>query len=338
MFVIKKFLSITVVGIILLLLIPLQPNETFSKIATPFTQQIDQLVEGKTNETTLKKPKSQNFALRNIQMNMSRNEVEQKLGPPESEIGNEYGTKWQVYHQDFSNFVMVSYIDNKVHGLYTNQNMITSKSGVKYGTAKKAVRKELGQPIKGIQKGRTIYENDNDEYDIFDKDGIYTTAFYDQHENNQLTGLMQISHQMENRLNSQYAAPSKYLQESFEKEDYYLLNAERVQKGLQPLSYSNKLASTARKHSTDMAENQYFDHTNLKGESPFERIEKDGHQYQTAAENLAYGQTSAIFAHHGLMNSSGHRKNILNEHVKTIGIAVDFNERHQPYWTENYIG
>lgn len=83
---------------------------------------------------------------------MSRNEVEQKLGPPESEIGNEYGTKWQVYHQDFSNFVMVSYIDNKVHGLYTNQNMITSKSGVKYGIAKKAVRKELGQPIKGFKK------------------------------------------------------------------------------------------------------------------------------------------------------------------------------------------
>lgn len=149
---------------------------------------------------------------------------------------------------------------------------------------------------------------------------------------------MQISHQMENRLNSQYAAPSKYLQESFEKEDYYLLNAERVQKGLQPLSYSNKLAGTARKHSMDMAENQYFDHTNLKGESPFDRMEKDGHQYQTAAENLAYGQTSAIFAHHGLMNSSGHRKNILNENVKTIGIGVDFNEKRQPYWTENYIG
>ncbi|MEM5614453.1 hypothetical protein AAHB43_10095 [Staphylococcus pseudintermedius] len=44
-----------------------------------------------------------------------------------------------------------------------------------------------------------------------------------------------------------------------------------------------------------MAENQYFDHTNLKGESPFERIEKDGHQYQTAAENLAYGQTECDF-------------------------------------------
>ncbi|HEC2149362.1 TPA: CAP domain-containing protein, partial [Staphylococcus delphini] len=123
---IKKFLSMIGVGIILLLLVPIQPNETFSKIATPITQQIDQLVEGKTNETTLKKPNEQKFAIRNIQMNMSRNEVEQKLGQPESEIGNEYGTKWEVYHQDYSNFVMVSYIDNKVHGLYTNQNMITS--------------------------------------------------------------------------------------------------------------------------------------------------------------------------------------------------------------------
>lgn len=83
---------------------------------------------------------------------MSRNEVEQKLGPPESEIGNEYGTKWQVYHQDFSNFVMVSYIDNKVHGLYTNQNMITSKSGVKYGTAKKRYVKNWVNRLKGFKK------------------------------------------------------------------------------------------------------------------------------------------------------------------------------------------
>ncbi|ARJ52041.1 secretion protein [Staphylococcus lutrae] len=271
-------------------------------------------------------------------MNMNRKAVEAKLGQPKAEIGNKYGTKWFVYHQDFNDFVMVSYINQKVHGLYTNQNMMTSKSGVKYGTAKDVVRAELGTPIKGFHKGRTIYEIDNEEYDVFDDDGIYTTVFYDKHENNQLTGMLQVSHLMENQLTHQYAAPSNYLRESFEKQDFYLLNAERVQKGLHPLAFSESLAKTARKHSTDMAKHHYFDHTNQQGESPFDRMKKDGHQYQTAAENLAYGQTDAIFAHHGLMNSLGHRKNILNTDVTQIGIGVDFNAQRQPYWTENYIG
>lgn len=51
-----------------------------------------------------------------------------------------------------------------------------------------------------------------------------------------------------------------------------------------------------------------------------------------AGENLAYGQQNSIFAHEGLMNSLGHRKNILNTNFSTLGVGVDFNEN------DNHIG
>ena len=38
----------------------------------------------------------------------------------------------------------------------------------------------------------------------------------------------------------------------------------------------------------------------------------------------------------GLMNSLGHRKNILNTHYRNLGVGVDFNKEKQPFWTENY--
>ncbi len=86
-----------------------------------------------------------------------------------------------------------------------------------------------------------------------------------------------------------------------------------------------------------MAENQYFSHTNLKGQSPFDRMEEDNIEFTTAGENLAYGQISSIFAHGGLMNSLGHRENILQEHFRNLGVGVAFNNESQPYYTKKYF-
>ena len=43
-----------------------------------------------------------------------------------------------------------------------------------------------------------------------------------------------------------------------------------------------------------------------------------------------------VYAHQGLMNSLGHRKNILNHQFKNLGLGVDFNDDRQPFWIENY--
>lgn len=284
-------------------------------------------------------PKKQQFAFNNIQMNMSKSDVEKILNKPKRVTFNEYGTKWYTYYDDdYNNFIMISYIKDKVNVLYTNQNIITSKSKIKYNTPKSVVRQRLGEPETEIVKGRVRYEQNNKEYDVFHKNHIYTTVFYDKHRRNNVTAVLQVSDAMENRLKEQYGAPSKSLADSFELQNFDLVNAERKQHQLPTLKYSKQNSETARKHSKDMAENHYFDHTNLKGQSPFDRLKKDGITFNSAGENLAYGQVSSIYAHQGLMNSIGHRKNILNDTFKILGVGVDFNDEKQPFWTENYTG
>lgn len=284
-------------------------------------------------------PKKQQFAFNNIQMNMSKSDVEKTLNKPKRATFNEYGTKWYTYYDDdYNNFIMISYMKDKVNALYTNQNIITSKSKIKYNTPKSVVRQRLGEPETEIVKGRVRYEQNNKEYDVFHKNHIYTTVFYDKHRRNNVTAVLQVSDAMENRLKEQYGAPSKSLADSFELQNFDLVNAERKQHQLSTLKYSKQNSETARKHSKDMAKNHYFDHTNLKGQSPFDRLKKDGITFNSAGENLAYGQVSSIYAHQGLMNSIGHRKNILNDTFKILGVGVDFNDEKQPFWTENYTG
>ncbi len=100
-----------------------------------------------------------------------------------------------------------------------------------------------------------------------------------------------------------------------------LLNQERTSRGLQEVKFDEKLREVARAHSKDMFERGYFSHFNPDKESPFDRMDKMGVQYLTAGENLAYAPTTEI-AHRGLMNSPGHKANILKDSFGKVGIGV----------------
>ena len=136
---------------------------------------------------------------------------------------------------------------------------------------------------------------------------------------------------MEKDKTSIYPEPTSELIVGFEYQLFDLTNAERVKHGLSVLSWDEHVRITARNHSIDMAENSYFSHTNLQGEDPFDRMKADQIHFILAGENLAYGQFSSIFAHIGLLNSLGHRENILKSDFKYLGVGVAFNEKDQPF-------
>jgi uncharacterized protein YkwD len=278
------------------------------------------------------------FSINNVQIGDTKEELQHNLGEPKRISQNEYGLDWHTYHENYHHFFMLSYDENnKVVGLYTNQDLISSANGIKRGTSKEEVRKQLGEPLTNIQKGIVRYQYKDDEYDLFLKDHVYITVFYDQHQDNTVTALQMISKDLEQRKNGFYAGESQKLKEGFEYQLFDLTNSTRVNHGLSVLSWDEHVRKTAREHSLDMAENDYFDHTNLKGQSPFDRMEEDKVAFNLAGENLATGQFSSIFAHEGLMNSLGHRENILREDFEHLGVGVAFNEESQPYYTQNFF-
>lgn len=100
-----------------------------------------------------------------------------------------------------------------------------------------------------------------------------------------------------------------------------LVNAERERVGLDPLVADETLTRLARMKSEDMIEKGYFSHNSPTYGSPFDMMRKAGVKYTTAGENLA-GAPTVERAHAGLMDSEGHRRNILNPRFKRIGIGI----------------
>lgn len=100
-----------------------------------------------------------------------------------------------------------------------------------------------------------------------------------------------------------------------------LVNKERTSRGLKSLEFDPKLLLVAREHSSDMFERGYFSHYSPDGKTVVDRAAQYNVDYQVIGENLAYAPT-LILAHNGLMNSPGHRANILSVDFNKVGIGI----------------
>ena len=121
--VIKKFLLFTAIFLLFIIIKPIEENQFFIHLQNNVRDKVEVLLNEDTSykNNVLKVPKKQEFAVNNIQLNMSQKEVENKIGRPKRVTSNEYGTKWYTYYNDdYQNFLMVSYINNKVNALFSN--------------------------------------------------------------------------------------------------------------------------------------------------------------------------------------------------------------------------
>jgi uncharacterized YkwD family protein len=116
-----------------------------------------------------------------------------------------------------------------------------------------------------------------------------------------------------------------------------LVNKEREKMGLDPLLVNMSLVELARMKSQDMIDHDYFGHQSPTYGSPFDMMKSAGIQYRTAGENLAGAHTVEI-AHHNLMNSPGHRQNILNSAFTHVGVGVVKGGPYGIMFTQMFIG
>ena len=106
-----------------------------------------------------------------------------------------------------------------------------------------------------------------------------------------------------------------------ERQMFDLVNDERAAVGLARLQWDDRLLPVARQHSEEMFKLKYFAHQSPVSGSPFDRLKAAGITYTRAGENLAYAQSVAV-AHRGLMQSQGHRENILRPEFAHMAIGV----------------
>ncbi|MDK2805140.1 MAG: hypothetical protein PWQ94_304 [Thermoanaerobacterium sp.] len=109
-----------------------------------------------------------------------------------------------------------------------------------------------------------------------------------------------------------------------EKQLVDLINKERTSRGLSPLTIDENLSKVAHIKAEDMKGNNYFSHTSPTYGSPFDMMKQFGINYNAAAENIAEN-SDVVSAHYALMNSSGHRDNILDPYFNKVGVGVVSN-------------
>jgi len=118
-----------------------------------------------------------------------------------------------------------------------------------------------------------------------------------------------------------------------------LINQDRAHHGLRPLEPDPELASVARAHSTDMRAGRYFAHVSPTHGTLADRLDRAGYDARYSAENIA--RNPLVYdAQAGLMESLGHRANILSTEPTRVGVGVAIgraaNGERTLYITQNF--
>ncbi|WKZ25482.1 MAG: CvpA family protein [bacterium] len=111
------------------------------------------------------------------------------------------------------------------------------------------------------------------------------------------------------------------IDEKAENEMFQKVNEERKNSDVAELEWDTNLVFVGRAHARDMWERKYFSHISPDGKDVGDRLTDAKVVYYFAGENLALAPTT-LTAHTGLMNSKGHRENLLDSRFTKIGIGV----------------
>lgn len=141
--------------------------------------------------------------------------------------------------------------------------------------------------------------------------------------------------QADERVALKFTVPDAPIDPEAETRLLQLVNAERERVGLAPLAPDPALTTAARAHARDMLAQGYFAHLSPDGKTPADRARAAGARLQLAGENLALAPTVDL-AHRGLMDSPGHRANILSPQFSRVGIGVADGGLHGKLFTQEF--
>ena len=118
-----------------------------------------------------------------------------------------------------------------------------------------------------------------------------------------------------------------------------LINLDRQENGLSPVEWDAFAAKAGREHAIEMARYDYLSHWNLAGQGPDIRyalaggldvVQENVYSYYQIYENgvpvpIQDWRALVQRAEKDLMNSPGHRKNILNSDHTHVGVGIAYN-------------
>ena len=117
-----------------------------------------------------------------------------------------------------------------------------------------------------------------------------------------------------------------------------LVNLERANVGVDPVVIDMRLIDAARRHSDDMAANDFVSHTGSDGSSPWDRIADAGYPMLAGGETIGAGYPDEASVVQGWMDSPPHKAILLGSEYQHIGVgyAYDADSTYGHYWTADF--
>ena len=125
-----------------------------------------------------------------------------------------------------------------------------------------------------------------------------------------------------------------------------LINQHRAAAGCGPLRQQSQLIAAATGHANAMAKQDFYSHASKGGGQSDRRMRAHGYSARMTGENIAAGQKTAAAVVQSWMDSTGHRRNILNCRYTETGLAVAYQADDKPiqgnsqplyyYWVQDF--
>lgn len=256
------------------------------------------------------------------------------LGSPNRIDPSIYDFQWYIYNSNYMKYAKIGIKNNRVVSMVN----MTDLTGYTFDS----IQALYGQPIDVLRidgKGYIVTKGDPKELDMFVRGDTIVYVYYDIYDANRIQGIALLDKSSRVSLDGFVRkSGSVELEDALSRQIFELANAMRVQRGLPAFVWDAKIAVTAKNHSIDMGKNNYFDHNNLQGLTPFDRIRNDGILYRSAGENIAAGYEDALAAHAAWMNSWGHRQALLGNYTHLgVGTAFTTIGSMGTYYTQKFF-
>ncbi len=269
--------------------------------------------------------------------------ISDKYGEPVRKEPSSFGYDWWIYNASPSKFFMVGVENNVVTQVYLAGEDLDA-SPFKVGQKRDDIyRMTIIDYEVTANVGKNIFSFSMSEEDMQTRllvkfDGLFAQLYLDR-ETSELQGV-RFTNSKTLVLHQPYemtyqgelvipTPPSSFLQKEINEASAAqlddLINVARVRHDLFPLKIDESIEKVANMHSEDMKVQNFVGHESPTNGDLKKRLETQEIEYSEANENLATDYFDAIEAMHGWLNSSEHRKIILNDLYTTVGSGVFLN-------------
>lgn len=274
----------------------------------------------------------------------------ESFGEPNRIEPSAFGYEWWVYNRSLDSYMMVGVNGDTITQLYIAGESLDASPYQVGQSIDDLYRFTIIESEITVQIDSNVYTFTINDQDMMNRllikfDGLFAQIYMD--EKDQEVEAIRFTdpktlvlHQpYEMTYKGDYLAPKvpsttlqKSIDASNERQIFELTNVYRSRHSVNTVIEDDALGLVARKHSEDMAMQNYFSHESPDFGDLENRLEESLIVYDSAAENLAANYYDSAEVVNGWLNSSDHREVLLKEDFTHLGVGT-FGK----YYTQNFV-